>query len=194
MAKHIALACSLYHSHRSKQLLRQLNRLGHCSSYETVRRHLTSLAESHIIEANNLDFILSTNIEPYIPGRLTQHVMNNLDFREETMYGATTHVISQIVVQKSHGKQRQLELASSKGSREGMLRNHVQEGESSSQKYKAPKTLFISSLTDHVRNEWYQPNARKIQCAVEKDLVWLICHFVSSSVEINDSVKYNIPN
>ena len=149
---------------------------------------MTSLAESNIIEANNSDFILPTNIEPYIPGRLIQHVIDNLDFREETLYGATIHVTSQIVVQKSHVKQRQLELASSNDSREGMLHRHVQEDESSSQKYKVPKTLFMSSLTDHVRNEWYQPDARKIQCAVEKDFVWLICRFVSSSVEINDSV------
>ena len=120
--------------------------------------------------------------------------MDNLDFREEKLYGATTHVTSQIVVQQSHVKQRQLQLASSNDGRERMLHRHVQEDESSSQKYQVPTTLFTSSLTDHVRNEWYQPNATKIQCAVEKDLVWSICRFLSSSVEINDSVKYNISN
>ena len=79
---------------------------------------MTSLAQSHIMQTNNSDFILPTNIDPYLPGRLIQHVMDNFDFREETLYGATTHVTSKIDVQKSHGKQRQLELASSKDSRE----------------------------------------------------------------------------
>ena len=93
------LALHIHHEFGSRRLIDLLNSMGHCASYDEVRRFLTSVA---VDEANNTDNV-------YIPKRL-QHLrsveyspvidaaIDNFDQNEATLDGkSTTHAMAAVL-------------------------------------------------------------------------------------------------
>ena len=93
------LALHIHHEFGSRSLIDLLNSMGHCASYDEVRRFLTSVA---VDEANNTDNV-------YIPKRL-QHLrsveyspvidaaIDNFDQNEATLDGkSTTHAMAAVL-------------------------------------------------------------------------------------------------
>jgi hypothetical protein len=176
MPKHIVLACDLYYTFQSEMLIQILNRMGHCISYDSVKRHMAALADAQSRQDMCRSTTIPSNIEKYVPGRLIQHVMDNLDFREETLYGRTTHVTSQIVVQKAASCSRDLPLISTTHCRSRTVLEPRQIHINMDQRaVKLPKVLHVNSHVNQVSLEWYNPNEHLTDVAQQIDLAWAVC-------------------
>ena len=96
--KHIGLAMSVRHMTGSKQLIRMLNRLGHCCSYDDTEVVDTSLALEIIAKSKHLGVVIPSNITP---GVFIQVAGDNNDLNEETLDGKqTTHATTLVLYQR----------------------------------------------------------------------------------------------
>ena len=92
--KAMVLGCALRHITGSSHVLRLIHGLGHCSSYDSVVRHETSLAEAHTLADTKVPLGFSKGVP-------TIAIWDNIDWLEETVTGAgTTHYTNGILVQR----------------------------------------------------------------------------------------------
>jgi hypothetical protein len=96
----IGLALQLYHEFGSKQLVDILHVHGFCSSYDEVRRYLTSLANHEIDKIKNGAYIPNGIIPFTSAGCLIQEGSDNIDINTETVDGKDTfHSMARAVFQ-----------------------------------------------------------------------------------------------
>lgn len=99
----IGLALQLYHEFGSKQLVDILHVHGFCSSYDEVKRYLTSLANHEIDKIKNGVYIPNGIIPFTSAGCLIQERSDNnfyIDINTETVDGkATFHYMARAVFQ-----------------------------------------------------------------------------------------------
>ena len=92
--KHMAVC----HLTGSKQIIKILNRLGHCASYDTVEMIDTALAREIFAKTETEGVVIPSNIAPR---SFIQFAANNNDINEETLDGKqTTHATTHVVYQK----------------------------------------------------------------------------------------------
>jgi hypothetical protein len=195
MPKHIALACDLYYTFQSERLIQTLNRLGHCDSYDSVKRHMAALADAQSREDIRRSITIPSNIEQYVPGRLIQHVMDNLDFREETLYGHTTHVTSQIIIQKATRCSRDVIMISSSPSRSRTIQESRQIHLNMDQRLmRLPKVFHVKSFVNQVNDDWYQANMPVTKAAERLDLAWAVSRNVQSTSAKDSLEQLIIPS
>ena len=97
--KHIGIGVTVKHLTGSVDLIRMLNRFGHCISYDSVLRLENDFVKQVIEDNEGNDMILPTNISP---GKFVQAAADNLDFNEETLDGKnTTHVTTLVLYQRT---------------------------------------------------------------------------------------------
>lgn len=96
--KHVGLGSTIHHATRSKSLVQLLHAAGHCASYETVEKTVTSIAKDEIgrWEANG-GVVIPPNLEL---GHFTQFAGDNINITVETldgkgMFNATQYVAFQ---------------------------------------------------------------------------------------------------
>ena len=98
--KHMALAMAVRHLTGSKQIIKILNRMGHCASYDTVEMIDTALAREILAKTEEEGVAKPSNIAP---GGFIQFAADNNDIHEETLDGKqTTHATTLVVYQKGH--------------------------------------------------------------------------------------------
>lgn len=96
--KHVALGNTIHQLGRSKQLLKMVNRFGHCISHDQVMRINTAVA-SQLQPADPEDVLIPDCIQPNV---FTQIAADNNDMLEETIDGKnTTHCTNMVVIQRS---------------------------------------------------------------------------------------------
>ena len=96
----IGLALQLYHEFGSKQLIETLHPHGFCSSYDEVRRYLTSL-ENHEIDQIKKGVYVPNGIIPIdSDGCLVQEWSDNIDINTVTVDGTDAfHSMARVVFQ-----------------------------------------------------------------------------------------------
>ena len=97
--KHIGTGLFVHHLTRSKQLIEYLHMAGDSTSYPTVNRIDSSIAQSQIsrFEENDNTFVP----EGVVPGKFVQFAADNFDMQEETLDGkGTLHVTQMAVFQR----------------------------------------------------------------------------------------------
>lgn len=98
--KHVTLASSVKHLTGSKQLVNQLNRMGHCCSDTELQRLYTAAAMTELRAGLETEVIQPPNI---LPGRIgfIQAAADNDDFLEHTRDGKqTTHGTTMVLYQQ----------------------------------------------------------------------------------------------
>lgn len=87
----LGLAIMIHHEFGSKALIKELNAVGHCVSYNEVRQFLTSVSADQI----------KRNEGTYIPTGLSGMIyaaIDNFDQSEETLDGKqTTHAMATVI-------------------------------------------------------------------------------------------------
>ena len=92
--KHMAVR----HLTGSKQIIKTLNRIGHCASYDTVKMIDTALAREILAKTEAEYVAIPSNITPC---SFIQFAADNNDINEETLDGKqTTHATTLVVYQK----------------------------------------------------------------------------------------------
>ena len=82
----------------SKKIIKILNRMGHCASYDTVEIIGTALAREILAKTEAEGIAIPSNIAP---GSFIQFAADNNDINEETLDGKrTTHATTLVVYQK----------------------------------------------------------------------------------------------
>lgn len=94
--KQLGIALHVIKQTRSKETVTLLNRLGNSISYYDAQRYITSMAINADEKILETGFFIPDNIKH---GRFTQFAFDNLDFRESTMDGKTTHGTTHIIYQ-----------------------------------------------------------------------------------------------
>ncbi len=85
------LALQVRHDFGSMHLVDVLHNLGHCVSYDEVRRFTTSVAKDHILQARavyvprGLQSVNLANVDTFVDAAI-----DNFDLNEETLDGKTT--------------------------------------------------------------------------------------------------------
>ena len=96
------LAVQMHHKFGSKQLIEDLNSLGHAASYDELRRFLTSVAEEDMKQG---DTYIPRGIGPFRADDLQTVVdaaIDNFDQNEDTLDGkSTTHCTAAVLYQRS---------------------------------------------------------------------------------------------
>ncbi|MEW8548445.1 MAG: hypothetical protein AB2693_33500, partial [Candidatus Thiodiazotropha sp.] len=82
--KHIGLGVTIKHMTGSKELIRILNRFGHCISYADLIKLDKGFVEQNLSDFDENDTTVPSNI---LPGIFVQAAADNLDFNEETLDG-----------------------------------------------------------------------------------------------------------
>ena len=96
--KHTSLAICVHHLTSSKRLIKLLNRMGHCVSYDEMRAVNTSIAKEVLAKIEAFGTVVQTNIKP---GEFVQIAADNNDFKEETLDGKySTHATTSGIYQK----------------------------------------------------------------------------------------------
>jgi len=96
----IGLALQLYHEFGSKQLIKTLHAHGFCSSYDEVRRYITSLANHEIDQIKKGVYVPNGIIPIASGGCLVQEGSDNIDINTETVDGKDTfHSMARTVFQ-----------------------------------------------------------------------------------------------
>lgn len=97
--KHIGLGVTVKHMTGSKELVRILNRFGHCISYDEVVKLEKGFVEQNVANYKENDVVIPSNISP---GKFVQAAADNLDFNEETLDGKhTTHATTLVLYQRN---------------------------------------------------------------------------------------------
>lgn len=92
--KSMSLAITMKHPTGSAHIIRLLNGLGHCSSYDSVNRAETAIASNKLENPITIPPGFQKNI-------LSVLVFDNIDYTEETLSGAgTTHQVNGIMYQR----------------------------------------------------------------------------------------------
>ena len=101
-AKHVSLALYVFHKTRSKDVIQVLNRLGHCISYDSMQRILTSVALDIQEHSDDDGYFLPENMQT---GCFSQFAIDNLDFSHlSTLDGKSLHVTSMCMFQSKPGE------------------------------------------------------------------------------------------
>ena len=99
------MAIELHHDFGSKQLVENLNTLGHCVSYNEVRRFLTSAAVDLGNQVRN--FLLPRgleNVRSEDGSPVMDSAIDNFDQNEETLDGkSTTHALAGVLFLRGAG-------------------------------------------------------------------------------------------
>ena len=96
---HLTLANSIKHLTGSKELIEQLNAMGHCCSYTELMRFETAAAETEIAYGKEHGVVIPPIIQEADKGFL-QASADNDDFQEETIDGRnTTHGTTMVLIQ-----------------------------------------------------------------------------------------------
>ena len=82
MPKHIGLATTVPHLKGSQLLITLLNRMGHCSSYDEVKKLDTSIAGEVFEKSKDSGTVIPSNIHP---GSFIQLAADNNDLNVETL-------------------------------------------------------------------------------------------------------------
>ncbi|CAG9568588.1 unnamed protein product [Danaus chrysippus] len=108
--KHIALAESIHHLTRSKQLISILNKFGHCISYKKLQELDSELTISIACEDAEKNVIIPKNIVKNSSFFLHGAIDNN-DFNEETLSGKdSTHVTATVIYQEKNPIENEINL------------------------------------------------------------------------------------
>ena len=105
LPKHIGLALHILKETRSKNLVTMINKFGHCISYPTAQRFITTAANDVSEREERDGLFIPTNITQ---GHFTQYALDNLNFHSETEDGgsfdATTNIIYQYTPEGGKGE------------------------------------------------------------------------------------------
>lgn len=181
--KHVGLGSTIHHATRSKSLVQLLNAAGHCASYETVEKTVTSIAKDEVgrWEANGRVFI-PPNLEH---GHFTQFAGDNINITVETldgkgMFNATQYVAFQ------HGASDKSSLGTNDTRDIGTQRSfgpfippgfHDVSSSGYSKKQRPTPIIPVNSP------ELLQSQCDAVDLAKAKDLAWLLCRSSNTSVQ-----------
>lgn len=163
------LAVQMHHKFGSRQLIDDLNSLGHAVSYGELRHFLTSIAEEDLKQG---DTYIPRGIGPYQADdvqTIVDAAIDNFDQNEETLDGkSTTHCMAAVLYQRSantvevpgipRSKSRSLDVSNYDEGSIHMYKKPTQRPQ--------PHRVAETSLFD-VKSDTYQQ-------AVLSDLVWAI--------------------
>ena len=97
--KHIGIGIAIKHLTGSKELIRMMNRFGHCISYDAVIRLENRFMQQEFGDNKDADVTIPSNISK---GKFVQAAADNLDFNEETLDGKqTTHATTLVLYQRA---------------------------------------------------------------------------------------------
>ena len=185
--KHASLAMSVRHLTGSKQLIKILNRMGHCCSYDETKVIDTSLAKESLAKAEETGVVIPYNITP---GKFIQFAGDNNDINEETLDGKqTTHATTLLIYQRGEftdAPTRKIYADHSKRQKTLESRDVGSIMHEFGAFGKRPKVKF---LVNELKTEWFSPDEETMQKCLNFDLAWNVVRLLPQvlfSVEIQD--------
>ena len=192
--KHIALAITGKHLTGSKELIKILNRFGHCVSYDEVAKYETQCIEHLLLDTSENEVALPSNISA---GNFVQAAADNLDFSEETLDGKnTTHITTLVLYQRCLNGRFAKHIPMKKSSRrkplsELPLSKNTLNFSKQCRKLNVPTVLFKSAGSEENSGESDQKKK-----AVDLDMAWVfarICPSKPFSVTLKPLEKQSVP-
>jgi hypothetical protein len=178
--KHVGLASTIHHATRNKSLVQLLHAAGHCSSYETVEKTDTSIANSEVKRwKENGNVVVPPNL---VPGKFTQFAGDNINIKIETldgkgMFNATQCAAFQFGNTSTESTHSQSKDIGKQRSFVPSLPHDFHEiypsGYRSNQR---PAPIF--PLVDM---DWYTPSRDSLTMAKTKDIAWILCRLSNTN-------------
>ena len=171
LPKHMSLAMCVHHLTSSKRLIKLLNRMGHCVSYDEMRAVNTSIAEEVLAQVEAFGTVIPTNIKP---GAFVQIAADNNDLNEETLDGKnTTHATTMVIYQnKMFGPDPPPTTVQQRAKRHSLqATGTVYDIEECPVRGRRP------AVTDHVGSvdmEWYKDTNDEMRTACHTDFIWAL--------------------
>ena len=192
--KHIALAVTVKHLTGSKELIRVLNRFGHCVSYDEVAKYETQCIEHLLLDTSENEVMIPSNISA---GTFVQAAADNLDFSEETLDGKnTTHITTLVLYQRAVGGTFGSNIPMKKSTKRKPLSElpvskNILTFSKQCRKLNVPSTLFQS---ESVKDSLDESNQKKM--SVNLDMAWVfsrVCPSKPFSVTLQPLEKQRVP-
>ena len=179
--KHAGLAITVHHLTSSQRLIKLLNKMGHCSSYDEMRAIDNSAALEVLAKANEFGMVIPSNISP---GPFIQIAANNNDLKEETLDGKnTTHATTMVVYQrKAFGPDMPqaplVDHTTKRRSLQSMSSIYdIQEC------YAHRRRPAVSAYVNQVENKWFEDGKECFIDASWSDEVWRLMRLNPSSLQ-----------
>ena len=178
--KNASLAMSVPHLTGSKLLIKILNTLGHCCSYDETGVIDTSLEKESLAKAEKTGVAIPSN---NTRGKFIQFAGDNNDINEETLDGKqTTHATTLVIYQKGEFSDMPARKNYAYHSKRQKTLEKLDIG-SIMHEFGAfgnrPKVKF---LVNNLKDEWFQPDKQIMQNSLKLDLAWNVVRLLPQTL------------
>ena len=188
--KHASLAMSVRHLTGSKQLIKILNTLGHCCSYDETEVIDTSLAKESLAKAKKTGVAIPSNITR---GKFIQFAGDNNDINEETLdVKQTTHATTLVIYQKGEFSDMPAHKIYAYHSKRQKSLEQLDIGSKMHEVGAFGKRPKVKFLVNNLKDEWFQPDKQIMQNSLNLDLAWNVVRLLPQTllcVEIRNLKK-----